>query len=672
MMKVHRWTATGFATFVVMGFALYSSGSEANASFSGFAFSSSFGSFTQPESIGIDETTGDIYVYDELAGEKALLERFDAAGNPVDFSALATNAIVLNGGRSGEDQELAVDNSSGPTKGDIYAADGTFFTRALPIYGSDGTALGELTEEVTEGEPARPIGVAVDRAGSVYLSAKGVLKYTPHANPVTNGDYLESLVTGLAGKVGVDADGDVYIRESIGGAITRYDPSQFGAGAPVGTHMASKSLTFTVANAFSGELFVVLPEEAGGEVVQYDASGNVLSAFGAHGAGIAFNAKNGKLYVSNGVSKTVEIWQGAVALPSLQTREATNVSNAGSATLNGAVEPEEQPVGTCAFQYGTGMSYGSVGSCKQATPLTGNGIVPVSADLSTVMFNHVYHYRLTAENGNGTSYGADKTFQILVSPTVDDQAPTASSLTRASAKLIGTINPEQADTSYHFDIGVTESYDDAIAVAHTGSGILGDTTIEQQVGELLPNTTYHYRLVADNVAGRVVGADHTFTTGAATPPSVVTGGSNGVGQNAATISGTVNTNGLPTSYGFEIGTSTDYGPRTGLGAVGAGGSEISVSLALTGLFPGTTYHYRMTATNIDGTTYGADQTFTTGVFANTFAEPPSPLPFVAVPQIAFPPEAKQGTVKKKTGKAKHKKVKKHGNGKKKAKSKKKK
>jgi hypothetical protein len=144
-----------------------------------------------------------------------------------------------------------------------------------------------------------------------------------------------------------------------------------------------------------------------------------------------------------------------------------------------------------------------------------------------------------------------------------------------------------------------------------------------------------------------------------------------VAQNTATIAGTVDTNGLPTTYGFEIATSTDYGPRTGLGSVGAGASGAPVSLSLTGLSPATTYHYRLTATNIDGTSYGADQTFTTTTFASTFAEPPAPLPFVEVPAIAFPPEQKTGIVKKKAGKAKGKK---HGKtkGKKKTKRKKKK
>jgi phosphodiesterase/alkaline phosphatase D-like protein len=169
---------------------------------------------------------------------------------------------------------------------------------------------------------------------------------------------------------------------------------------------------------------------------------------------------------------------------------------------------------------------------------------------------------------------------------------------------------------------------------------------------LIPDTVYHYRVVATNVAGTTFGVDHTFMSGKATPPGVVTGSATDVAQNTATIEGAVDTNGLPTSYGFEIATSTDYGPATGLGYIGAGSSEAAASLELTGLLPGTTYHYRLTASSVDGTVYGADETFTTSVFANTFAEPPAPLPFVAVPQIAFPSEAKQPV--KKIGKTKPK------------------
>jgi hypothetical protein len=655
-MSVHKWAAGGVATFTALVTALAFTAGPATASFSNFTLSSSFGAFHQPGSIAIDETTGDVYVYDRLSNGEAVLQKFDGAGNPVDFSALGTNTIALG---EGNENQIAVDNSSGPAKGDIYVADASFGIKSVLIYGSDGKALGELQEP--EGlASSRPCGVAVGRAGDVYSvwAHYYIYKYSPSANPVTSGDFVDSLTNfadGSVCNVGVDVGGNVYSVASNG--VFKFTASQFNAGEVEGTQVASNASTLAVANAFSGEVFV----DHQGEIVQYDPSGNVLSTFGSSVQGVGVNAKNGKLYISNSASKTVEIWQGIVAVPSLQTDSVTNLDAGGSATLNGEVEPEETPVETCAFQYGTSVSYGSSAPCAQATPLTGGGIVPISADLSGVTLNTVYHYRLSAENENGTAYGDDKTFIVLVAPRVEDQAPTASAITRAAATLTGSVDPEQGDTAYHFDIGVTEEYGASTPVVHTGAGILGDIAVNQRVGELLPDTTYHYRLVALNVAGRVVGADHTFTTGPATPPVAVTGASSGVAENTATISGTVDTSGLPTTYGFEIGTSTDYGPATGLGSVGAGLSETPVSLALTGLLPGTTYHYRLTATNLDGTSYGADETFTTAVFASTFATPPAPLPFVEVPAIPFPPEQKSGVVKKKAGKAKgKKKVKRHG------------
>src|SRR5581483_6173612 len=50
---------------------------------------------------------------------------------------------------------------------------------------------------------------------------------------------------------------------------------------------------------------------------------------------------------------------------------------------------------------------------------------------------------------------------------------------------------------------------------------------------------------------------------------------------------------------------------TGSGALAVGTNSDSVSLGLSKLAASTTYHYRLVATNADGTTYGADRTFKT-------------------------------------------------------------
>ncbi len=282
---------------------------------------------------------------------------------------------------------------------------------------------------------------------------------------------------------------------------------------------------------------------------------------------------------------------------------------------------------------------------------------------------------LTFSSIPAVAAGSPETALVSVGVTQD--------VTRTTVVFSGTVNPEGSATSYRFVYIDQAGYDAAIAassgepyadgsstsVAGVGSES-GEVAVGPQLaGGLLPGTTYHYALVAVNAAGRVLGPDATFTTAAATPPVAVTGGASAISQNDATIAAAINTHGLQTNYGFEIGTSTSYGPPTGLGGVGAGASEAPVALSLTGLVPGTTYHYRIEATSIDGTSLGADQTFTTTVFPNAFVTPPAPLPFVATPTVAFPsaPSAASApSVKKKATKKAGRKHGKHTKGKRQA------
>jgi PKD repeat protein len=89
-----------------------------------------------------------------------------------------------------------------------------------------------------------------------------------------------------------------------------------------------------------------------------------------------------------------------------------------------------------------------------------------------------------------------------------------------------------------------------------------------------------------------------------TAPGAMTGAASQVTSNSATVSGTV-TN--ATRYLVEFGTSTLYGQSTPSASATAG----SLSVTLSGLRPGTVYHYRLVATNSAGTTVGADGSFRT-------------------------------------------------------------
>lgn len=75
--------------------------------------------------------------------------------------------------------------------------------------------------------------------------------------------------------------------------------------------------------------------------------------------------------------------------------------------------------------------------------------------------------------------------------------------------------------------------------------------------------------------------------------------------------GNVNPNGLVTNYVFQYGTTSGYGGQTPLAPAGNGTISIRLNQTITGLQPGTTYHYRIVGVNSAGTANGKDRTFKT-------------------------------------------------------------
>jgi len=96
-----------------------------------------------------------------------------------------------------------------------------------------------------------------------------------------------------------------------------------------------------------------------------------------------------------------------------------------------------------------------------------------------------------------------------------------------------------------------------------------------------------------------------------TTPAASTGGSSQVGMSSATLKGGVDPHGAETSYIFQYGTTTAYGAQTAAVSAGNGTTEVKVSQPISGLPPGTTYHYRLVATSAAGTAKGQDGTFRT-------------------------------------------------------------
>ncbi len=323
----------------------------------------------------------------------------------------------------------------------------------------------------------------------------------------------------------------------------------------------------------------------------------------------------------------------APAVQGVLTGEATGVGKA-CVTLNGALKPE-------GIETHYDFEYGETPSYRSATPLEKAAELPealVSAVVCGLKPNTIYYYRLVAINQFGTTYGAGREVRTLPNdPVVILES--ASRVFPREALLGAVVNPEGANTTYRFLYGPTASYG---SVAPAGEVELGEGETGMQavlsIEDLLPGTTYHYAIAVTNRGGTTVGPDQTFTTPPAAVPVVVTGAASGVSQNGATIWGTVNPEGVPTSYEFDIGTDTTYGTRVS-GEVGSGSEARVLTLNLLGLAAGTVYHYRLVARDSFGTVYGADMTFVTPEYPTAVIVSPLGAPLIPSPVFAAPSTA---------------------------------
>lgn len=191
-------------------------------------------------------------------------------------------------------------------------------------------------------------------------------------------------------------------------------------------------------------------------------------------------------------------------------------------------------------------------------------------------------------------------------PVVTVQA--ATSVGTNSATLNGTIVSENGggnSTIEGFQWGLTTAYGNTINI--NGSFTTG--AFSSDLASLIPGITYHYRAFATNPNGIGFSFDQTFTT--VPTPLVTVQAATLLTTTSATLNGNITSEtggGNSTVEGFEWGLTTSYGNTINLSGSFATGP---FSSNLTGLTPGTTYHYRAFATNSRGMGVSEDITFTT-------------------------------------------------------------
>jgi hypothetical protein len=193
----------------------------------------------------------------------------------------------------------------------------------------------------------------------------------------------------------------------------------------------------------------------------------------------------------------------------------------------------------------------------------------------------------------------------VIAPRVSTNPATNVSLN--SATLNGNLaNLGTADSAdLWFEYGTTPGYGSS---AYCGQ-MTNPESFAAGIASLSPNTTYHFRAKATSSEGTRYGLDQQFTTLSLSPPSVSTGTASNISSTGATLSGILWERGSanPVNVYFDYGLTTSYGSSTLFQQISSTGN---FSASISGLIPGTTYHFRARA-NGDGTACGYDSVFTT-------------------------------------------------------------
>jgi hypothetical protein len=497
--------------------------------------------------VGVDSGSGAVYV---LNNSTETIYKFDENHQPANFSALGADEITGVPSSSGEGRsQLAIDATSHR----IYATSGTAVNpNSIFAFEADGepaefSAL--ASHEI--GGFGELCGVAVDQNGDIYagdLKAKKVIVYAPSGAKLTEFAVTETPPEPESGPCNLAVD---------------------STGAVYVNHWKSSVEKFTPS---------VFPVTV---ATTYSSAGTVDSG---PAYSVAVNPASNHLYVDR-ITKVVERDAGGGEVPPAfgATGEGA-LSNSSGIAVKGSGPSERIYASDLSGQrrvliFGPSLTppepvTGPAGEVKKTTATVNGTLNPKGLEVTKCAFEYVEEaeYEPLAKN-----------------PYANGEEAPCDTLEGTPISGPGEI---PADSTPH-----------AVA-AHLGT--------------LAPDTKYHFRLVAANASGSAEGADGSAETLGA--PVISEETASGVTASRARIGGLIDPRGEATTFAVEYVSAAEFAESEYAEAitvplpfreVGSGIGNVKVSQELGGLAQGTTYHFRLVATNsVDPLVQGPDQTFT--------------------------------------------------------------
>jgi hypothetical protein len=501
--------------------------------------------------IAVDQDTGRVYVSDGLAfGNNARINVYEGDGTflysfgfDVDATEPGTGYEVCPAihvckagvpgsgvGQIGTAAGIAVSPPDGnPATGRVFLAD--WMDHRITTYGLAGespSSIGSAAEFPGAGGSSDPATVAVDSRGIVYANrGDEIVRYDSEdangggvgflapiaAPPLSIGRGTRAL------EIDPDSDGAGPEEDVLYVLPTRGTPNtvlQFGPVNDPGLSAPPAAV-----------------DDRHGELVGFGPVGN-----------LGIDPVHGRLFVSADFQNPSEsapdnsppAKQGVYVLgpaggaPSASLDAIADITGT-SASIEGTINPSGGPAVSYSVEYSRdGVDWSQTPKTLLGTQSTDQ---PVTVELDPpgtgLEPNTLYHVRLLATKAFQAPVVSNE--QTFATAAIGPQVETTGSPVRTAttAHLEGRVNPRNKATTYQFEYIGQAAYQANLAASNppfsgatsTASHSAGSSglieLVSEQVEGLAPNTTYHYRLLADN-GSITVGAERALTTRASDAP----------------------------------------------------------------------------------------------------------------------------------------------------------
>jgi DNA-binding beta-propeller fold protein YncE len=616
--------------------------------------------------LAVNDQSGDVYVADTLNNR---VSEFTSAGafvrswgwgvldgSPELQSCTSTSTCQAGSfgnepGQFAEPLFVAVDNGvASPSRGDVYV-------------GGVGRQARNERQEISFGGGSGHFGGITGGTYTLTFEGQTTAPIPYDARAATVEGALEALSTIDAGNIEVGEVREFSLLFTFQGSLKELDVPQLELDSsgilPDGAAM--KIRTLIDGSALAPEF-----------ITKFDSAGNLIEGWGSEGQLSAANTPGHPLAAANGItvdgsgnllllgeSRIFEFDQadafareilgtpgspGGIAVDGsgsiYYTSSLTDVQKLDSAGISvGAVTRPPGSRGVAITGLAVSPSTDTIYADQEGSSIAQvpAGCRPESHALApscipTEVFGEEEFHRaagLAVDSTTGTVYGAstedDRVFAFALTLEATTQAATA--VTATTATLDGTVDPIAGPVvRCRFQYGTTTAYGTEVPCLNSSNEEVGTTThpittttaLHADISGLAGGSKYHYRLRVSNARPEYLSSEDeelltkTLATIEEASASEITAGS-------ATLNAKINPNGLAGEYRFEYGpcsspsacTSSPFpgrAPETDK-AIGSGTSPVSESQPIVGLAPDTTYHFRVVATDANGSATSPEHTF---------------------------------------------------------------